>query len=249
MNFFSLLIKIPIFKRVLPSLLRNFFILIKKEKFKIVYKNLILETNIRDPHDREIYFTNQYEEKQFQEVFHIIKKNKVEIFLDVGANVGIYSLLLAKNFRLNIVAFEPVRSNYNKFLRNIENNKLNKNIETHNLGLSNKSAILRMKTNTKFGYMQSAGYHVSDEGQEMAEFVKADELLNYKNKTIYIKIDTEGHEQFVLEGAIELIKNNNIFLQIEIWDNNFNAVKVKLKSMSFDFIKKIKDDYFFKKII
>ena len=247
MRLFSLLIKFSIFKRLLPSLLRSFLILIKKEKFRISFKDLILDINIKDPHDRKIFFTNQYEEKQFQEVFNIIKKQNIEIFLDIGANSGIYSLIIAKKSKLIIDAFEPIRTTYNKLLRNIDNNKLNKKINTYNFGLSNKRATLRMETNIKFGYKQSAGYHVSEDGQEIAEFVMADEILNYKNNTIFIKIDTEGHEQYVLQGATELIKNNNIFLQIEIWDKNLNEVNKNLKKMNLIFLKKINNDYFFKK--
>ena len=249
MQLFSLLIKIPFLKRILPSLLRNFLIIINKEKFDICFKNLQLETNIRDPHDREIFFTNNYEERQFKEVFDIITKYNIQIFLDVGANSGIYSLILAKNFQnLDIVAFEPITTTFKKFTRNIEKNNLNKKIEKHNLGLSNKKGSLKMKTNIKFGYKQLAGYHVSKEGQEKAEFVKADEILHYKDKTIFLKIDTEGHELQVLEGAVNVIKNNNIFMQIEIWDKNLNFVEKILNKMNFVFIKKINNDYYFKKI-
>lgn len=248
MKLISFLIKLPILKRLLPSLLRNFFILIGKEQFKIIFKQLVLETNIRDPHDREIYFTNQYEEKQFNEVINSIKKNHIEIFLDVGANSGIYSLILSKNFNnLTIDAFEPIKSTYNKLLKNIENNKFRNRINTYNLGLSNKRATLKMKTNIKFGYKQSAGYFVSEKGDTTANFEIGDDLLNYKKKNIFIKIDTEGHEIFVLEGVVELIKNNNIFLQIEIWSKNFIKVEKKLKSMGFIFIKKINNDHYYKK--
>tara|TARA_B100000959_G_scaffold186382_1_gene194885 strand:- start:109 stop:471 length:363 start_codon:yes stop_codon:yes gene_type:complete len=93
MKLISLLIKFPVLKRFLPSLLRNIFIFFGKEQFKINFKKLILEINIRDPYDREIYFTQKYDENQFNELINIIEKNHIEIFLDVGANSGVYSLL------------------------------------------------------------------------------------------------------------------------------------------------------------
>ena len=96
MKLISFLIKFPLLKRFLPSLLRNLFIFFGKEEFKIKFNKLILETNIRDPHDREIYFTQKYEEKQFNQLINIIKENNIEIFIDVGANSGIYSLILSK---------------------------------------------------------------------------------------------------------------------------------------------------------
>ena len=107
-----------------------------------------------------------------------------------------------------------------------------------------------MQTITKFGYKQPAAYFVSEIGNEKAEFRLADELLNYKNKNILIKIDTEGHEKFVLGGMQKLIKNNNIFLQLEIWNKNFKIVQETLNNLDFIFFKKIKkeksvNDYFF----
>ena len=246
MKLISFLIKFPILKRLLPSLLRKLFIFIGKEQFKINFKKLILEINIRDPYDRKIYFTQKYEENQFNELIYIIEKNHIEIFLDVGANSGIYSLLLSNKFdNLIIEAFEPIKSTYQKFLRNIENNKLIGRIIVHNLGLSNKNKSLKMQTNIKFGYKQSAGYSVSETGDEESEFKLADALLNYKNKNILIKIDTEGHEKFVLEGMQELVKNNDIFLQLEIWNKNFNMVQETLNNLDFVFLKKIENDYFF----
>ena len=92
MNLILFLIKVPLLKRLLPSLLRNIFIFFGKEQLKINFKKLILEINIRDQHDREIYFTQKYEDNQFNELIYIIEKKHIEIFLDVGANSGIYKI-------------------------------------------------------------------------------------------------------------------------------------------------------------
>lgn len=253
------LIKIPLLNFFLPSLIRRFFILIKKEKFLIKFKNLILENNIKDPQDRDIFFYQEYDDKQFDHLFLLIKEYGLEIFLDIGANSGIYSLILSKKHEnLNIHAFEPIKSNYEKFLKNVKHNKLEKNINIHNLGLSDQNKTLKMLTNSKFGYRQSAGYSVTkyeeskskNENQSKtdyveARFVKGDEFFDYKKKKLLIKIDTEGHEPFVLKGMSNLFKYNIIFLQIEIWKQNNNSINKILKSYNFTFIKKIKDDYFF----
>ena len=178
MKLFSFLITLPILKRLLPSLLRTIIIFIGKDQFQIKFKNLVLETNIRDPHDREIFFTQKYEELQFIEIFDCIKNNSVDVFMDVGANSGIYSLRLSNKFKdLIIFAFEPVNDTFQKFLKNIENNNLGKNINAHNFGLSNKESKLNMKTNIKYGYKQSAGYHVSEDGDSVFEF-KSAELIS-----------------------------------------------------------------------
>lgn len=247
MKIIPFIIKFPIFKRIIPSLLRKAFIVLKNEIFKIKFKGINLEINIRDPLDREIFFTQEYEKKQFEELEKIINLNNVKIFMDIGANSGIYSLILSNKFsNLNIYAIEPVQKTYQKLLRNIKSNKLENKILSYNCGLSNKDEILKMKTNIKFGYNQSAGYHVSKNGTENAKFIMGDKLIKYKNMNILIKIDTEGHEKFVLEGMSNLIKNNKIFLQIEIWEKNFVAVNKLLKEFNFIYVKKINNDYYFK---
>jgi FkbM family methyltransferase len=248
MKIISYLISFPILKRLLSSLIRRVLMILKKKNFQIKFKNLFLETNIRDPHDREIFFTQKYEEEQFKESFYNIEKYKIEIFLDIGANSGIYSMLIAKKFNnLTIEAFEPIKSTYKKLIRNIQNNYLQERITAHNFGLSNVNSILTMETNIKFGYKQSAGYFVSKSGDEEAEFILGDKLLEYKNKNIFIKIDTEGHELFVVKGINQLISNNNIILQIEIWNNNLTSTNLLLEKYGFTYFRKINSDYYYSK--
>lgn len=249
MKLLPIIIKIPILKRLIPSIIRSFLILIKYEIFQIRFKNIVLELNIRDPQDREILFTQEYEKKQFIYLEEIIEAYNINIFLDIGANSGIYSLIFSKKFKqLNVYAIEPIKKTYNKLLRNINTNNLVDKITTFNFGLSNKRASLNVDTKIKFGYRQSAGYHVSEKGSETAEFIKGDSIIKYKNKNILIKIDTEGHEKFVLIGLENLILSNNIILQIEIWEKNFNKVDEVLNNYNLTFMKRIGNDYYYKKI-
>ena len=120
-------------------------------------------------------------------------------------------------------------------------------IIAHNFGLSNENSTLKMQTNIKFGYKQSAGYFVSKNGDEKAEFILGDKLLKYKNKNIFIKIDTEGHELFVIKGIDKLILSNNIIFQVEIWDNNFKSTNILLEKYGFKYFKKINSDYYYSK--
>ena len=45
-----------------------------------------------------------------------------------------------------------------------------------------------------------------------------DSLVSFQDRRISLKIDVEGHELAVLQGAGQLLANNQILLQIEIWD-------------------------------
>jgi len=251
---------VPIVKRIYPSL---FFKILKKiKKKKIVYKfqDILLELNIDEPMDRSILFFDYYENEQINYLKLKMQKNKYDYFLDIGANSGLYSLVVASlNKSINVLAFEPIKKTFLKLKKNIKLNKL-KNIEIFNFGLSNTNQIKKVKALKKNNYIQTGGFGVVNVGEdtknlhiEKAIFKIGDHKFNFVQKKIYIKIDVEGHEIFVIEGLLKLIKNNNVFLQIEIFKNNYNSVLAKLKSLKFVKVYEINDDtkkdYFFKKKI
>ena len=46
-----------------------------------------------------IFYKNSYEEEQIKFIKNYIDKNKIDIFIDIGSNIGIYSLIISKNFK------------------------------------------------------------------------------------------------------------------------------------------------------
>ena len=81
-------------------------------------------------------------------------------------------------------------------------------------------------------------------------FKIGDETIKLKNKKICIKIDAEGHEYEVLQGLKNLLNYNEIFLQVEVFEKNFNKINKYLKSQKFKCINAIsndgKTDYYYK---
>ena len=67
-----------------------------------------------------------------------------EILLDVGANVGMYSIWAAKFRNVNVIALEPEASNYFVLNKNIMINKLNKLIKSYCIGVSNKDEFCEL---------------------------------------------------------------------------------------------------------
>ncbi len=75
---------------------------------------------------------------------------------------------------------------------------------------------------------------------------KFDNLLNVKNKTLLIKIDVERHEYSVLIGSKNILNNNKIILQIEIFPELFEKINSFLIEKNFKLIKNIGWDYYYK---
>ena len=247
--------KIPIIKRLYPSLMKRFY---NNKIIRFKFFDIELEGNINEPMDKEIFLFNSYENFQIEFLIKNIKKYNSDCFIDIGANSGIYSFIIGNNFhKIKIKSFEPVKKTISKFKINLKLNKRLKNIKLYNYGLSNRNSILPMKAQVRNNYIQSSGYGVVKKGDDLKNlhiekniFKIGDKAIKLKNKKICIKIDAEGHEYEVLQGLKKLLSYNEIFLQVEIFEENFNKINKYLKRHKFRCINAIsndgKTDYYYK---
>lgn len=146
------------------------------------------------------------------------------VVFDVGANIGLHSLYASKLVGTNgkVFSFEPVNKTFNRLKENIEINSVT-NISAYNLALSNENGKETMTIsldgfdawNSIAGNQQIIGENFVEEKiviQTLDDFVK-EHCPNLKID--FIKIDTEGWELNVLEGAKDYLKNNSPFLMVE----------------------------------
>jgi FkbM family methyltransferase len=246
--------KIPIIKRLYPSLLKRLY---NNKIIRFKFFDIKLEGNINEPMDKEIFLFNSYENFQIEFLIKNIKKYNLGYFIDIGANSGIYSLIVRDKFQKIIIkSFEPVNKTIIKFRNNLKLNKI-KNIKIYKFGLSNKNSQLLMKAKIRDDYIQSSGYGVVKKEDNLKNlhiekniFKIGDKIIKLKNKKICIKIDAEGHEYEVLQGLKSLLSFNEIFVQIEIFEKNFNKINKYLKSQKFKCINAVsndgKADYYYK---
>ena len=226
-------------QKLRKSFLRRFLFLTNKEKLLFKLNDIKLNLDIRDSIDREIYFTNRYEEEQIKLLIDSIKKFKITHFIDVGANIGIYALNIAKNFpNIKIDAFEPHKGAFERMKANIHQNGFSQIIQSHNLALSGENKNGYLQASTRFGTYQSGGASISPEGEMKISQVRGDDLIKDVDSFIAIKIDVEGFELSVLQGIENLIKNNKIFLQIEIFDEKLSETSKFLEDFNFKLIEK-----------
>ena len=113
-----------------------------------------------------------------------------------------------------------------------------------------------MKAQIRNNYIQSGGYgivrvceNLDNLHVEKNLFKIGDNVIKLKNKRVCIKIDTEGHENEVLQGLRKLLTRNKIFLQIEIFKENFKKTNYFLKKLKFRKINSVtsdrKTDYYY----
>ena len=146
--------------------------------------------------------------------------------------------ILFKNSK--IFSFEPIPSTYKLFKKNIKVNNL-KNVKAYNLGFSNKvkNATLSIPTESQGErykyYVNHALYSIYGKGKNKIK-VKLQTLdkfsIKHDVKAIdFIKIDVEGHELQVLEGAKKIIKAYKPIIQIEY--NYISKILTKTKLRDF----------------
>lgn len=156
------------------------------------------------------YWLGIYEKEEQRLLAKLIKKG--DVFFDIGANVGFYSLLTSKLVGPNgqVVSFEPDTDNFIFLKKHIEINKV-KNIIPFNFAISDFNGESAFKR----GINNATGKLV----KEASEFsVKTFSLDSFcKDKKIYpncLKIDVEGSEVEVLLGAKSMISENHPILVV-----------------------------------
>lgn len=144
------------------------------------------------------------------------------IFIDVGAHVGRFSIISA-NKGSKVISIEPSKDNFIHLIKNIQLNKLQNKITAFNVGCSNKEGF----SNLHFVSGNEGLSSLNKKERSIKEKIMVKKLdnicksLNLDESSVdVIKIDVEGHELNVLKGALNLLKNSNPILIIEITDKN-----------------------------
>jgi len=241
--------KLPIFKRIIPSIRKRYYIYFSKKIFWINIDNIFYKIDIRQKHDRQFFFERKYEEENF----NFIKKNKFFddkfIFIDIGCNIGIYSLFFAKNYKncIKIISFEPTFEVFQRFSSSIKKNLEENIIDAYNIALSDIDGKKKMKGLTVKNYTQYATFEISEFGEVEVSVKKFDNLYSYQNKNLFIKCDVEGHELMIIKGMEKNLKRNNCLLQVEIFEDNFSKTNKQLENYGFRMlgVTNEKDSYFY----
>jgi hypothetical protein len=130
--------------------------------------------------------------------------------IDVGGHIGTTSLPYSRLFS-HVIAFEPNPVSHGFFAENIKLNSL-KNITLFNKGVYNKSTTCMVRKHGE----NSGCYYIQEctKNESSIDTVKLDDI-EYDAPVDFIKIDTEGSELYVLEGAADTIAKHKPLIQVE----------------------------------
>jgi FkbM family methyltransferase len=184
------------------------------------------------------HVSNLYEEETTKFLINL----KPKFFIDVGAHIGRFSLLLAKE-GAEVYAYEPGKDNYNQLRKNIEYNNLSSKITSIEKACSDKEGKTIL-----YLVQQNEGQNTLEKtaGAKEENIVsdKLDNLISTNKKIVpeVIKIDVEGFELNVLKGAKQILSRYNPILIVEVLDKEKGLeIKNFLEPFGF-FLNKILDD-------
>ena len=152
---------------------------------------------------------------------HFIRRQKlletynIDTLLDVGANIGQYSKRMRKHVHYNrrIISFEPMEKEFLTLSETAKSDPLWE-VEHFALGNENGTSEIQISGNSVSSSMLDMLPSVLDACTEKAAYVGKeaitvktldsifDQYCTQKNN-IFLKIDTQGYERTVLEGALE----------------------------------------------
>ena len=154
--------------------------------------------------------------------------NSTSMFLDIGANIGTHTVAIAPHVK-NVVAFEADVENCDLLRMNcgLQDKKVARKISVNHLALSNRVG----ETSTVFDYGKT---HLSNQGGTDIVMTMLDNIKGFPSVD-FIKIDVEGMEYNVLQGAKNTIAYYRPHMLIEMQDSNMNPfVFDLLASMSYN---------------
>jgi FkbM family methyltransferase len=190
------------------------------------YRNLFKIRLYKDSYLSEEIYRNKFEPDEGQFINDFLMEG--DIFVDIGANIGLYTLMAARKIGSagKVYSFEPTQTTFKRLLDNIAINGF-KNIIPVNKALSDKNGSFEMNVSCD-GFDGWNSFVKITRGSkartETVETIKVDSFF-HDNKIwgniSLIKIDVEGWEKFVILGGEEHFKRpESPVLIIEFVDQN-----------------------------
>lgn len=153
-----------------------------------------------------------YEFRESLFLLHFLRRE--DCFLDVGANMGHFSILTSGSVGNKTICVEPLKTTFNRLQEQVILNKLDALVQAHNCGVSSEAGTLFL-SNDK-GVMNK----IVDVCHPKATAINVqtiDQLVN-RTSVAAMKIDVEGFELQALKGAVRTL--NSATLKVVIVELN-----------------------------
>lgn len=199
--------------RIVPSF-------IKDENGEPEFEMLLANAEMQDPGTASLNFREtrcggfEYASRAFLHA-HL---QPGDLFIDVGAHFGLYSLTAAKKYpgQVQVLAIEPHPENLKRLHMWCAFNECLPNVKIAQCAASSKSGQSELIENSSMGHSLIPQPGIRSQGKAIPVRLETlDKIVQHagfqnSGERIILKIDTEGHELATLMGGIELLKSGRI---------------------------------------
>ena len=175
---------------------------------------------------------HEFEDMAF--LLHVLREK--DLFVDIGANIGSYTILASSVIKARTICFEPVPSTYSRLMANVRINNLEEGrVVPLNIALGDKKGELYFSSD------QNCMNHVvaNKEKIEKKIIVNVSTLdQELKECPFLIKIDVEGYETPALLGAKSILENSKlcgVIMELNGSGDRYGYDELKILNMMFDY--------------
>ena len=177
-------------------------------------------------------YTDLHEFPDMGFLLHFLRAE--DLFVDIGANVGSYTILACSAVGARGVAFEPVPSTYKRLVENMRLNHLDEKVKCINKGVGAQQGTIAFTSDS------DTTNHALASGEQChnkvsVEVTSLDTALRSEYPSL-IKIDVEGYETPVLEGAQEILNNkilNAVIMELNGSGSRYGYDESKILELMF----------------
>ena len=182
---------------------------------------------------REMAF-GRFEREHIQELLDRLISSPADVFIDIGANAGLYTcILLQQSAVARVISIEPDKRNAQHLRANLFLNDMMDKVEILELAAGREKGLLRLApgpaANTGFSRIVAKDDPRNAYDVEVAPL---DDVISLSGKRIVIKMDVEDHELEAIAGMTRLLTQNKVLIQVEVKKTRIETKRV-LSEMGF----------------
>ena len=209
----------------------------ERDKNKTEWGNYLMKLpNWSSDHIQSIIanYSKPYELEMLMDMMQRI--NAGELLLDVGANIGNHTIFMAKVAGCKVLSFEPNKYLVEALSETINMNNLSDSVTIMSKGVGRKNSFASFAEEVKHN-IGAQKINISMDKKDEIEVITLDSL-RYEGDIKMIKIDVEGMELDVLEGAWKIISKYRPIIYAEAATKaEFLPIYNYLSKLNYNYVK------------
>ena len=203
-------------------------------------KIFIIQKNFRSYYNNSLekYRCESFFTKEPELIYWIDSFKSHSNFIDIGSNIGIYSIYSTLKKNIKCFSIEPYFKNFKRLLENINLNNCS-NVYPLYIGLDSKSSITNFYSNDLRSSSSGGQINqpINEKGKKF-KFLEKNKVLVFNLDTLvalkiiprpnYVKIDVDGNEMNIIKGMKDTLSNKkfmSLFIEINNFDTKYRYLK------------------------